>query len=728
MKAFFLMAKVVLIFVFLITGFLSVTGCDAPHNPRGCDSSDAPSTDTDETTVTDTSDATDETTSSDDQTSDEQATNDQTSDEQTTDDQTGDEQTTDDQTGDEQTTDDQTGDEQTTDDQTDDEQATDDQTAEAVDWSNYTQLDGDMLSTPEIENPDFNQGVDGWSLADGYSYSEDGGREETGGLRYDRQDASVYKLAVAQVELSPNVHYKFGAWIKTENVEGHATGATVCLEFIENGSWYGGKYTQGITGTTDWTLVEGEGFTPTVPVKVNIVLYLSQGATGTVWFDDVFIKPCASEWNAYPISPRRTSWDTEPKQIELASFLLGNMGDGTQWADPDSMVCRMQLHDANGIVQDIVVPVEGERIYGDLESLAPGDYTFKAILADPEHQWILAETQWPVSVLSSADESLEPTNAVRVDEQGRTWVDGELFLPVGLYFGVIQREDLEQLEGTAFNTILSYDSLNMKFYDTSKDGIEATKEVMDAFHDQGIKTIFSLKDVFEELPNNKPASWNGETTADGIVTKAVQAFSDHPALLAWYICDELSAEHADALINRNMLVNNLDPYHPTWAVFYQFSDLPLYRNGFDLLGVDAYPIVNDNSDSMEIIDEAMYHSQRAIGSKQGMSLWTVPQIFNWGVYKAGNDPETYSTKYRYPTEEEMRSMALYMALRGSKGFIFYSFFDLLQGPDEDQFETRWPEVCRVGTMVSELAPFLLSDADAPSVTVTVHEGNVEAQA
>jgi hypothetical protein len=111
-----------------------------------------------------------------------------------------------------------------------------------------------------------------------------------------------------------------------------------------------------------------------------------------------------------------------------------------------------------------------------------------------------------------------------------------------------------------------------------------------------------------------------------------------------------------------------------------------------------------------------------------MALWVVPQIFNWGVYKAKDDVAKYKADYRDPTEVEMRSMSLYMALRGAKGFVFYSYMDLSRPPDTGQFERRWPEVCRMAKVVSDLGPFLLADAAAPPVTVTAGEGRVEAKA
>ena len=76
----------------------------------------------------------------------------------------------------------------------------------------------------------------------------------------------------------------------------------------------------------------------------------------------------------------------------------------------------------------------------------------------------------------------------------------------------------------------------------------------------------------------------------------------------------------------------------------------------------------------------------------------------------------------------MKAMALREAIGGAKGFLFYSFFDLSAGPDgKAQLERRWPEILRLGTMLRELEPFLLSSAPAPRVMPEVERGTVAAR-
>ena len=136
---------------------------------------------------------------------------------------------------------------------------------------------------------------------------------------------------------------------------------------------------------------------------------------------------------------------------------------------------------------------------------------------------------------------------------------------------------------------------------------------------------------------------------------------------------------------------------------------------------------------MEIVQHAMEMTQRAVGTPEGVAVWAVPQIFNWGCYdkRAKNDRKLYLSTYRDPTEKEMVAMSLLYAIMGAKGFVYYSY-STIEGvsakaalPDYDR---RWPEVCRVGALMVSLAPFLLADSAGPAVTVNVESGKIMAKA
>lgn len=140
---------------------------------------------------------------------------------------------------------------------------------------------------------------------------------------------------------------------------------------------------------------------------------------------------------------------------------------------------------------------------------------------------------------------------------------GKPYMPLGLYTQQVTRRDLELIAASPFNCIMPYKSPVLKLEDSKLTGDDAVAEALDLCDKLGIKVLFSLKDLFNE----------GD---DAVVTRLVERFRNHPALLSWYICDEAAVDRIPEVAARRRLVNRLDPFHPTWSVFYQWPDFHHY--------------------------------------------------------------------------------------------------------------------------------------------------------
>ena len=174
----------------------------------------------------------------------------------------------------------------------------------------------------------------------------------------------------------------------------------------------------------------------------------------------------------------------------------------------------------------------------------------------------------------------------------------------------------------------------------------------------------------------------------------------------------------------------MDPLHPIYAVMCQAPELPLFSEMVDVYGIDPYPIVHPACNHIRISRYAHDMAEKAGRTDRGMALWTVVQAHNIGAYdpKACRDPAYYREAFRDPSFDEILALALLAALRGAKGFLFYSYPDLAH-PDFDAAsrERRWVNVRRVAQTLRDLEPFLLSDVDAPELEWRVIEGEVEAR-
>ena len=597
------------------------------------------------------------------------------------------------------------------------------QCVEVGDLAQYRRAEVPPIPTPEIKSPGFEDGTAGWAFPAGYRHAAGEGRSQTGALCYERSNPADYPLAEQKVALLPDTQYRFSVWVKTENVRGaDESGATVCLEFRRGGKWLGGVYPPGVMGTKDWTLVEGAGTVPAEADSCHLVLYMRRGLTGKAWFDDATVVPINRAAEAHLLRPSQYFLTTDGRFL-LSWRLSGNLREANQNA---TLVTRIEARAGGKTVKAVSLPCRDWSSSGDLGSLPPGALTLIAQLLDPQTKTILHEQELAVNCIAPAT---IPATAVRIDSQGRATVGGKPFLPVGLYLSGLDPKTVETIAASPFNCVMPYGSLTLGFKDSGKQGAERTREVLDACAAKDLKVIFSIKDVYDGT-KYCPKQWNGITGDAAIATAVVEAVRDHPALLAWYVCDELALNEAPRVAARRQLLHRLDPWHPSWAVYYQYSDLAGYTSTADILGVDPYPIVNQSSRSMELVAAHMRAARQALGSGTGgLPLWVVPQAHNTSLYDpAIKDRETLLAKSRAPSEEEMRSMSLLMAIQGARGFVFYSYFDLLKPAVLPDYEKRWKELCNVGSLMRELQPFLYSDETAPAVIVKTLQGTVNVAA
>ena len=290
---------------------------------------------------------------------------------------------------------------------------------------------------------------------------------------------------------------------------------------------------------------------------------------------------------------------------------------------------------------------------------------------------------------------------VYINDNNTTTVDDKPFFPLGLYTGNGPTSDkatevLDEIANSPFNVIMNYG--------ISSGNIEQIQRYLDAVNEHGLKIIYSLKDIYEgtQYYPGRVGKYKGE---EQIIRGVVGTFKDHPAILAWYLNDELPSKYIPRLTKRYELVKKLDPNHPAWIVLYQVNDLKLYMKTTDVIGTDPYPIPHR---SISMAGEWTQLTRKAAGPKR--AIWMVPQAHNTSIYRKNG------TKYAAPTFDEMRCMTYQCLVNGANGLVFYSFFDLKRDPLG--FESRWSDVKKLGEEIKSLVPVLLSTDEPPKVQLS----------
>jgi hypothetical protein len=275
--------------------------------------------------------------------------------------------------------------------------------------------------------------------------------------------------------------------------------------------------------------------------------------------------------------------------------------------------------------------------------------------------------------------SVEQTKRrVYFDERGRTIVDGKPFFPLGVYVHPRDGEVpyLERLKGGPFNCIIE---------------CRPTRKMLDKFHEAGLMAI--------PRSHWKPDDIRG----------VYSALKDHPALLAWYIIDETPVDYAEEQISLQKIRRECDPDHPTLAVLDYPRNVDAFMGAFDVVASDPYPVGYKRPPIRIAADYPAICRARSYGIRP---LWQVPQSFAWDwCHKYGHPAED-----RYPTYEELRSMAWQAVAGGANGLLWYSAHHIFKCSPPEDLEKNWGALVKVAGEIGRHVDTILSPEEPPAVT------------
>jgi hypothetical protein len=573
-------------------------------------------------------------------------------------------------------------------------------------------ITGTALSSEEtnlVRNAGFEDGKTHWSLPKTFSVVEDVVHGGAHSLRLVNTNKTTYLLASQAIPFRPGMKYRYSAWIKTRSVQGEDTGATICMEWSGPKGWLGGSYASGKKGDQNWFHVEN--VTAPIPkeaTSVRIQLYLRKGMTGTAWFDDVNVTehypPALDAALLKPNYRGRLPKNAADQRVIVRANLSDYM-KGALKPEQTTLVASLLSGGKSLREQRLQQPKAGYNdVTFDAKPLAVGDYTVRVELSAPDGTSV-GRQEFELHKLAAS----APQPAVFLDAHNRTLVNGKPFFPLGWYFGPGPttkgfEEHLDRVAASPFNTIMCYG--------VNAGGFEKVRAYLDAFAARKLKLIYSIKDVFAgtQYYHDPVLGFRGE---DAIVRGVVPLFRDHPALLAWYLNDELPLTMRDRLDARQRLVRQLDPNHPTWAVLYQVEEFYGYLNSADVLGADPYPVPD------RPVTMAADWTRKCAAVSDGLRpLWMVPQAMNWASYH-----KERADKLRAPTLDEELVMTYLCLIHGAHGLIYYCYHDLMR--DSLGFDKRWADMLVVGSEVKQLFPALLSAAKPPKLDVKASRDAVQ---
>lgn len=548
-------------------------------------------------------------------------------------------------------------------------------------------------------NDDFENGAERWNLPSAQWRVEDGaGLDGTKGLvlEYGKGELPQWIERNEMMPVEPGEAYRIEAWVNDS--EFHAKDRPISISFAPydarnnnlKGAGTGSKrVTDNIIRKDGFYRVEGTTRPlPANAAKARFYIWAKEGSHGKVRFDGFRAYKVAVN----PVEPLVCSAYREEAAEGEVRFSAGYAVNGLK-------------HDLAKVRAEVrYLSPEGERtmeaslldgvasVTLPVTSFAPGTNKVRMVLL--EGGKALGESSCMFARVSRL-----PERKVWFDRFKRTIVNGKPFFPLGMFWGDITAADLSiYTNGAPFNCLMPY-----RRPDVAK---------MDICAAAGVKVIFPIAGWYADF-----AGTNTQKAAEidaKYVRGTVEKLRSHPAILAWYLADELIVPYAQQLEDRNRMCREVDPNHPTWICQNTTASVRPFVNGYDAVGMDPYPIGNPSGRR----DIAVAHNWAAAALRQmygARAMWQVPQSFDWSHYaKAQYAAQAKGWKpppdMRMPTREEMRSMAWQAIAGGANGLIFYSYMDIMKrNRPKDIQDAQWADVCAVAREVKDKETLLLAE-------------------
>ena len=557
-----------------------------------------------------------------------------------------------------------------------------------------------LLSAALLSDGGFEQGGRGWNVPKATCSVQAGaGLKGSHGLVWECADPDVYHYSTHPLALEPGCAYVFAGWIR----EGGVTNAVprgrlvnLSIEWRDkNGKFMGGFGSKAVVDNQErevgWTKYAGR--TPVMPMNLGsarIVCSALRGSTGKAVFDEIEVTALAADPVPCITSSAYRDVAASGKVVFAARCLVNPHRDR-----PEDLSARFLCAGEQG---ELRVPakvasdgvVRGET---DVSRLAFGTHPVRLEVSRADGSPIGSRE------LAFSRVGKLPQRKVAFDEHGRTIVDGKPFFPLGLYSSRVEVVELDTYCEGPFNCILPYALL-------------PSPDALDPYWKKGLRVIVSVTDYV----GVRGSKLKTDSEERAHMARYLDALKGHPALLAWYIADELDVAKTANLKARNLQIREADPDHPTYIVL-DVPERPAdFVEGYDVVGMDPYPIGNSGGIRGRLASASTYPEAAIRGMFGFRPMWQVPQAFDWSWNRPWAEKECGA---HMPTLAELRNMNWQAIASGANGLVGWWFSGMVRNLKKkgrtEEFNRAWGDVKAAYGEVAEKIPILLSVEDAPKV-------------
>lgn len=245
---------------------------------------------------------------------------------------------------------------------------------------------------------------------------------------------------------------------------------------------------------------------------------------------------------------------------------------------------------------------------------------------------------------------------VTFDPAGMLLVNGKPFFPIGIFSYALDKNIMPEIKKQSFNTV----------------------SLLTESHEPGQLDWLQREGLMGLCPPEE---------------KWIQAGTNHPALLAWYLSDEPEGHgHSPAALREKYLqLKARDPHHPIALDHFMWDALINYKDDCDFTMTSIYPLLSVGPQPITHVGLFIDHA-RSVHSNINWPHWPFIQIFG------GKDTE--GGKWKQPDPAEVRCMVYIALVHRANGIFYFSYWP--KAPE------TWNSVGVLNREMQRMTPWLVA--------------------
>lgn len=484
-------------------------------------------------------------------------------------------------------------------------------------------------------------------------------------ILYHNEEKGNYQFITQEVQAEPGCEYEYSCMAKiVHKGDRPQSRPMIFMEFSVGDRYLSGEYNCMMQPlNTDWVLISGRAKVPRqegLKVFIGLAAKPAGTADAKIWFDKVELKKA----DFSPLSGVLTTGCYRDQAFQGKVSVFCGLEDVQDVSAVKGIALEVR-RDGKTLFTKAPDQILPDRLVYSFDSgeLSPGRYELYCGYTNPE----TGKTNAATHIFTKLDK--KPEYKCYVDEHNRLIVDGKPFFPLGMFFYNLTEDAINIFKTTEMNSLMVYRPPGC-FND-----YETRKHLLDLLQKNDLKLFYSIKDTV-----------SARALDDGTATRKLQEkglsilnkVKEHPAIIAWYIADELEKSFIKDAVQYRRAIEEADPSRPTWIVLANPDTFRFFTPASEIHGSDPYPIPEFTPKMA--LEWTRKHNKAVMGSKM---LIQVPQAFCWGYHWLNRFrySKEMCAQCRRPTKEEIEAMSWMCIAGGANGLIYFSF-QCMQGRDK----------------------------------------------